>query len=223
MRRSVLLAVFWAVALALPAVIAPAEPAPALAPAARDWTATVVQTAEGGFRMGNPDARIKLVVYASITCPHCATFAASGTEPLMADYVRGGQVSWEYRPFLIFPSDPGIFQLLACRGPTEFSRWCKLYSSQAEWAGRLGRSTRKRALRPENSSKPAHFPFGCPHSGGALVGFSTPERHVGGGNHACLADEAELRASPMESHGIEQDRRHQHPDFLHQRHQARCL
>ena len=42
-----------------------------------DWTQTVAAT-ERGFRMGNPNAPVKLVEYASITCPHCAEFSAEG-------------------------------------------------------------------------------------------------------------------------------------------------
>ena len=103
-----------------------------------DWTQTVTQTPEGGYRMGNPDAPVKLVEYASITCPHCAEFAAGGTEPLTSQYVRSGQVSWEYRPYMLFPSDPGVFMLLRCQGPTPFFRLVEqLYATQPEWAGRL--------------------------------------------------------------------------------------
>ena len=47
-------------------------------PAQRDWTQTVARTPEGGFRMGNPNAPVKVVEYLSLTCPHCAAFAHEG-------------------------------------------------------------------------------------------------------------------------------------------------
>ena len=47
-------------ALALSPAAAEAKPA-AKAAAARDWSRTVAATAEGGFRMGNPNAKVKLV------------------------------------------------------------------------------------------------------------------------------------------------------------------
>src|ERR687892_1780859 len=78
------------------------------APNNGDWTQVVSQTPEGGYRMGNPDAPVKLVEYASITCHVCQQFAEAGTERLENVYVSSGQVSWEYRPFMIFPTDPGV-------------------------------------------------------------------------------------------------------------------
>ena len=42
------------------------------APNGGDWTQTVVKTPEGGFRMGNPDAPLKIVEYGSRACPYCA-------------------------------------------------------------------------------------------------------------------------------------------------------
>lgn len=108
------------------------------APNGGDWTQTVQQTPEGGFRMGNPNARVKLVEYASISCSHCAEFEKAGAEPLRDNYVRSGRVSWEYRPFMIFPTDPGIFMLLQCRGPQTFFQLIdQLYADQSNWLGKL--------------------------------------------------------------------------------------
>src|SRR5919112_206229 len=102
-----------AAALALPAA-APAQPR--AAQAQRDWTRIVVATPQGVFRMGNPAATVRLVEYGSITCPHCAAFEAEGGATLRNQYVRSGRVSWEYRPFMLFPTDPGVFMLLRCQG-----------------------------------------------------------------------------------------------------------
>ncbi len=108
------------------------------APNQGDWRQVVSETPEGGYRMGNPDAPVKLVEYASITCPHCAEFAASASTPLRDEYVRSGQVSWEYRPFMLFPTDPGIFMALRCQGPQAFFRLAEqLYATQQDWIGRL--------------------------------------------------------------------------------------
>jgi protein-disulfide isomerase len=129
-------------ALALPAADAAAQrqrraPARRVVPAAVDWTRTVARTAEG-FRMGNPNAALKLVEYGSISCPHCAHFSAEGAPALRDRYVRSGRVSWEYRPYLLFPTDPGLFILLDCLGPRDFFPASEqLYVSQREWIGRL--------------------------------------------------------------------------------------
>lgn len=99
---------------------APAAPvAGASAPSGTQWVDTVVKTAEGGFRMGNPDAAIKLIEYGSRTCGHCANFAVTGMEPLKA-YIATGKVSFEFRDFLLNPIDVGAALVGQCAGPGPF-------------------------------------------------------------------------------------------------------
>ena len=103
-----------------------------------DWTQTVAKTPEGGFRMGNPDAPVKLVEYGSLSCSHCAEFEAQGAPELKDTYVKSGQVSWEFRPYLLFPTDPGVSMLLECQSETAFFPLLdQLYATQAEWMGRI--------------------------------------------------------------------------------------
>lgn len=96
---------------------APVAGAPA--PAGTQWVDKVEQTAEGGFRMGNPDAPIKLIEYGSRTCSHCAAFATTGMEGLKG-YVASGKVSYEFRDFLLNPIDLGAALLGQCSGPGPF-------------------------------------------------------------------------------------------------------
>ena len=57
-----------------------AEPVAAVAaPAGTSWSATVTQTPEGGFVMGNPQAKVKLIEYGSYTCSHCRDFSAEAS------------------------------------------------------------------------------------------------------------------------------------------------
>lgn len=71
------------------------------APAGKSWTDVVSETPEGGFRMGNPDAPLKLVEYGSRACPYCAKFSAEGMAPLKAGYIDSGKVSYEFRDYPI--------------------------------------------------------------------------------------------------------------------------
>ncbi|HEY0326666.1 MAG TPA: thioredoxin domain-containing protein [Allosphingosinicella sp.] len=121
------------------------------APNNGDWSQMVQATPEGGYRMGNPDAPVKLVEYASITCPHCAEFTEEASQELRDVYVRSGQVSWEYRPTNLFPSDPGIFMLLRCQGPTPFFTLAdQLYATQEQWSAQLrAQSEQLNAVAPE--------------------------------------------------------------------------
>jgi len=132
--------VIAAAALAVPGVAllaAPARKPAAHAPAARDWTRTVLATPEGGFRKGNPAAPLKLVEYGSLTCPHCAAFSRDATATLNG-YVKSGRVSWEFRPYLLFPTDPGLSLLARCKGAASFFPITdQLYAEQESWLDRL--------------------------------------------------------------------------------------
>jgi protein-disulfide isomerase len=130
------LAVFAALAMLAAPAASPAQRRAAVAQ--RDWSQIAVRTPEGGVRIGNPAAPVKLLEYGSITCPHCAAFSAEGAAALRARYVRPGRVSWEYRPYLIFPTDPGIFLLLSCLPPSRFFPAAdQLYATQRSWIGRV--------------------------------------------------------------------------------------
>jgi protein-disulfide isomerase len=103
-----------------------------------DWTQTVVETPEGGFRMGNPNAPVKLVEYGSLSCPHCAEFEEQGGPPLRDKYVKSGQVSWEFRTYLLFGPDAGISSLLHCQDASAVFPFIEqLYADQRNWGGRL--------------------------------------------------------------------------------------
>ncbi len=97
---------------------APVAAAPA--PAGQNWADTVVATPEGGFRMGNPNAAIKLVEYGSRTCHVCQEFDAAATEPLTRDYIATGKVSFEFRDFLRNGADLAASLVGQCGGPGPF-------------------------------------------------------------------------------------------------------
>lgn len=69
------------------------------APAGQNWVDTVVKTPEGGFRMGNPNAPVKLIEYGSRACPYCAKFDAEGVPPLKAGAIAQGKLSYEFREY----------------------------------------------------------------------------------------------------------------------------
>ena len=96
------------------------EPIPHIAaPEGETWTEVAVETPEGGFRIGNPDAPIKLVEYFSNTCHVCADFAKEGALPLDT-YVNTGVVSYEMRNLVRDPVDLSIGLLARCGDPVIF-------------------------------------------------------------------------------------------------------
>ena len=89
-------------------------------PEGGDWTKIVTQTPAGGFLMGNPNAPVKLVEYASMTCPHCAEFAETGVKPLVDKYVKSGRVSFELRNYVRDPLDIAMSLIARCGGAERF-------------------------------------------------------------------------------------------------------
>lgn len=115
---------------------APLEQIPA--PNNGDWTEVVQQTEEGGYLMGNPDAPVKVVEYASMTCPHCRAFAMEGMPELKNEYVRSGQVAFEFRNFILNAPDAAASILARCQPPAAFFRVTdQLLEQQQEWSGNI--------------------------------------------------------------------------------------
>ncbi len=112
------------------------------APAGKAWTDVVSKTEAGGFKMGNPDAKLQLVEYGAITCPGCAQFAAQSTEELN-EMVNTGAVAFEFRPFLVHGVQdiPG-FLLAQCSGPEAFFPLTEqLFADQQNWLGKISSVT----------------------------------------------------------------------------------
>ncbi len=87
-------------------------------PAGKAWADVIEKTADGGYRMGNPDAPIKLVEYGALSCSHCAEFAKESFGKLRDDYIASGRVSYELRYFILNAYDVPASVLATC-GATE--------------------------------------------------------------------------------------------------------
>ena len=95
------------------------EPIAAIpAPDGTEWVDTVTVSDMDGYILGNPDAPIKIIEYASLTCPACAAFAANGADELKEEYISTGRVSFELRNQIHGPHDLALAQLVRC-GPDE--------------------------------------------------------------------------------------------------------
>lgn len=117
-----------------PEVTAAAVPAPNNG----DWSTIVTKTAEGGFLMGNPNAKVKLVEFGSLTCPHCAEFEEQGGKALIDNYIKKGLVSWEFRNFVRDPFDMTATLLARCGGEANFFGMTRtLFHDQKNWIGKI--------------------------------------------------------------------------------------
>jgi len=161
--------------------------APAKTAQVRDWTHTVTATPEGGFRMGNPAARVKLVEYGSLACPHCRHFEETGYRPLLDGYVRGGKVSYEFRNIVLNGPDVAVSLLTRCAGPGKFFAMAQaVFTTQADWEKRVAAMNSADVAALKDMTDRQVFTRYAEVSGmAALAGkFGlTPQRSA-----ACLAD-----------------------------------
>ena len=127
-----------ALTFALSATTAPsAAPRPASKPKV-DWARTVVRTPAGGFKMGSPTAKVKLVEYGSLACPHCRQFEQTGYKPLVQQYVRTGRVSYEFRNLLLNAPDLSVSLLAHCAGAANFFPMSEVvYATQPQWLDKV--------------------------------------------------------------------------------------
>ena len=131
MRR---FAIAFAAFVMLPVSVNAAAGRPSKAHQAHDWASTVVATPEGGFRMGNPAAPVKLIEYGSLACPHCRHFEETGYKPLVQGYVRPGHVSYEFRNLLLNAPDISVSLLAHCAGAANFFPMAQVvYATQPQW------------------------------------------------------------------------------------------
>jgi len=108
------------------------------APMGRSWTDTVSKTAEG-FRMGNPEAPIRLVEYGARTCPTCGLFGREAMQPLAQRYVATGKVSYEFRDYLVHGAQDLAATLLGTCGDvsTYFPILEQMYQNQEAYLTKL--------------------------------------------------------------------------------------
>lgn len=89
-------------------------------PAGKQWSEVVSVTPEDGYRMGNPNAPLKLIEYASLTCPHCAEFSQKSGAKLRDKYVASGVLSYELRNQVHDGLDLTMAMLVRCGTPENY-------------------------------------------------------------------------------------------------------
>jgi protein-disulfide isomerase len=104
----------------------------AMSPALAQETAAA---GPGDFSLGSADAKVKMVEYASFTCPHCAAFHDTTFKQLKTDYIDTGKVHFTLRE--VYFDRYGLWAALIARCGGEmkyFGIHDMLFSKQKEWA-----------------------------------------------------------------------------------------
>lgn len=147
-RRDVLLSLGAVSATALLAACSDDAPKPAEQPAtpaaptasapASQGTVDMGKLVEPGVLpekvLGNADAPVTIVEYASMTCPHCATFHASTLPEIKTKYIDTGKARLIMREFPFDPRAEAGFMLARCSEDKYFAMVDVLFKQQSNWA-----------------------------------------------------------------------------------------
>jgi protein-disulfide isomerase len=88
----------------------------------------------GDFSIGSADAPVKIVEYASFTCPHCAHFHETVWTDLKTNYIDTGKVHFTLRE--VYFDRVGLWAAMVARCGGEmryFGIHDMLFSKQSEW------------------------------------------------------------------------------------------
>lgn len=89
----------------------------------------------GDVVLGDPNAPVTLIEYASLTCPHCADFHAETFPEIKEKYVDTGKVRFVFREFPLDPLAAAGFMLARCAPNDQyFAMIDLLFDKQRQWA-----------------------------------------------------------------------------------------
>jgi protein-disulfide isomerase len=128
------------------------------APAGTTWSAVAARTADGGLLIGNPEAPIKVIEFASLTCGACAQFSADSGEELKKQFIDTGRVSFELRHFLRNPIDLLAASVIQC-APVERQHALaeNIFASQEELFAGANAGGEGAQAAMANEADPARF------------------------------------------------------------------
>ncbi len=120
----------------------------AAAPPPGGWYRAVSLTPQGGHLIGNPDAPVRLIEYASYTCRDCAAYNLQSEGVLGLAYLPSGRVAVEVRLITQTPIDLAAAMLASCGDPARFPlNHNALLRSQARWTALLSHATSSQRQR----------------------------------------------------------------------------
>lgn len=115
--------------------------APALAqntvaePPAPNGTVSDLKLTDKEYAMGPADAKVVLVEYASLTCPHCARFHTTVLPDIKKEFVDTGKIRYVYRDFPLDRLALGAAMVARCAGRDSFFGFIDtFYAAQGQWS-----------------------------------------------------------------------------------------
>ena len=88
------------------------------------------------LEIGNPDAKITVKVFSSLTCPHCASFHKNIFEDLKKEYIDKDLVRFEHHSFPLDLAALNAEIIIRCLGDADkkFQLLSEIYKKQNQWA-----------------------------------------------------------------------------------------
>ena len=94
------------------------------------------------FILGDKNAPVEIIEYASLSCPHCAAFARESFEKLKTDYIDSNKVKFVFRNFPLNQAALTAAMFAACQAQDEklqitekyYSTIKALFKTQDSWA-----------------------------------------------------------------------------------------
>ena len=84
--------------------------------------------------IGNPDAKVTVIEYASYTCPHCASFHAGTFKDLKKNYIDTDKINFVFREVYFDRYGLWASMIARCAGPEKFFGLTDLmFQSQSSW------------------------------------------------------------------------------------------
>lgn len=96
----------------------------------------LAEPAPSDMSLGNPKAKVRVVEYASLSCPHCAHFNETIFPAFKSKYIESGRVHYTLRELLTPPVQVAAagFLMARCAGPSKyFSVVDQVFRSQSRW------------------------------------------------------------------------------------------
>lgn len=106
------------------ASVAPTEPQPGATTESGGFTGDVPQGGDG--------SKVTIIEYASLTCPHCATFHEEIYSPFKQDYVDTGKVRFIFRDYPLDNAALAATVIARCGGEKKYIGYIDLFMEQQE-------------------------------------------------------------------------------------------
>ena len=98
---------------------------------------SILDITENDFVIGNKNAPITIIEYASLSCSHCASFHNDTLADLKKEYIDSGKIKFVFRDFPFnYPALLGSMVLQCIPNSTRYQYMNALYELQPKWVSR---------------------------------------------------------------------------------------